>query len=106
MGRPSDGLEFLPSGGESLNFRFQGGGFRLGSKVGDLARDVRTTVQTRLAGLNATMQETLSVSGVLLTKTSGRGGLNKRLNDRFEHAALTLVKIVRSHVASCLVPEI
>ncbi len=47
----------------------------VGSKVGDLARGVRTTVQTRLAGLNATMQETLSVSGVLLTKTSGRGGL-------------------------------
>ena len=47
----------------------------IGSKVGELARGVRTTVQTRLAGLNATMQETLSVSGVLLTKTSGRRGL-------------------------------
>jgi len=47
----------------------------IGSKVGEMARGVRTTVQTRLAGLNATMQETLSVSGVLLTKTSGRRGI-------------------------------
>jgi len=47
----------------------------VGAKVGELARGVRTAVQTRLAGMNATMQETLSVSGVLLTKTSGRQGL-------------------------------
>jgi ATP-binding cassette subfamily B protein len=48
----------------------------VGKWVGDRARGVRTKVQTRLAELNATMQETLSVSGVLLTKTSGRGGLS------------------------------
>ena len=47
----------------------------LGAKVGDFARGVRGTVQTRLASMNATMQETLSVSGVLLTKTSGRQAL-------------------------------
>ena len=47
----------------------------VGRQVGEAARGVRTTVQTNLASLNATMQETLSVSGVLLTKTSGRRGL-------------------------------
>src|SRR5579862_3252684 len=44
----------------------------IGAKVGDAARSIRTAVQTQLAAMNATMQETLSVSGVLLTKTSGR----------------------------------
>ena len=47
----------------------------IGRKVGDIGRGVREKVQTRLANLNSTMQETLSVSGVLLTKTSGRRGL-------------------------------
>ena len=64
----------------------------VGSKVGELARDVRTTVQTRLAGLNATMQETLSVSGVLLTKTSGRGGLTQAKFSE-ENEALTAAQI-------------
>ena len=47
----------------------------LAAKVGSYARGVRGTVQAQLADLNATMQETLSVSGVLLTKTSGRRSL-------------------------------
>jgi ATP-binding cassette subfamily B protein len=47
----------------------------LAAKVGSHARGVRGRVQEQLADLNATMQETLSVSGVLLTKTSGRRGL-------------------------------
>jgi ATP-binding cassette subfamily B protein len=64
----------------------------VGSKVGDLARDVRTTVQTRLADLNATMQETLSVSGVLLTKTSGRGGLTQAKFSE-ENEALTAAQV-------------
>ena len=49
----------------------------LGQKVGDYGRGVRGIVQSSLADLNATMQETLSVSGVLLTKTSGRQGLTR-----------------------------
>ena len=49
----------------------------LGQKVGDYGRGVRGVVQESLADLNATMQETLSVSGVLLTKTSGRQGLTR-----------------------------
>jgi ATP-binding cassette subfamily B protein len=44
----------------------------IGSRVGASARDVRGKTQGYLADLTATMQETLSVSGVLLTKTSGR----------------------------------
>lgn len=44
-------------------------------KVGAFARGVRGTVQSQLADLNSTMQETLSVSGILLIKTSGRRGL-------------------------------
>ncbi len=44
----------------------------IAAKVGDLARTFRGESQTQLADLNSTMNETLSVSGVLLTKTSGR----------------------------------
>jgi ATP-binding cassette subfamily B protein len=40
--------------------------------VGNYSRGLRGKSQEQLADLNATMQETLSVSGVLLTKTSGR----------------------------------
>ncbi|MCW5940430.1 MAG: ABC transporter ATP-binding protein [Fimbriimonadaceae bacterium] len=44
----------------------------IGQKVGDFARDVRKGSQEQTAELNAMMQETLSVSGILLTKTTGR----------------------------------
>jgi len=47
----------------------------LAFKVGGLARRLRSTIQSQLADLNANMNETLSVSGVLLTKTSGRQSL-------------------------------
>jgi ATP-binding cassette, subfamily B, bacterial len=43
-----------------------------GRKVGDFARDVRKNVQETTEDLNSTMQETLSISGMLLTKTTGR----------------------------------
>ncbi|MBX3119205.1 MAG: ABC transporter ATP-binding protein [Fimbriimonadaceae bacterium] len=43
----------------------------IGQKVGDYARNVRTGVQEQTSELNSMMQETLSVSGMLLTKTSG-----------------------------------
>jgi ATP-binding cassette, subfamily B, bacterial len=42
------------------------------ARVGALARKIRGEVQGALANMNSTMQETLSVSGALLTKTSGR----------------------------------
>ncbi|MEP0766313.1 MAG: ABC transporter ATP-binding protein [Fimbriimonadia bacterium] len=44
----------------------------IGSKVGDFAKNVRRGTQEQTAELNSMMQETLSVSGVLLTKTTGR----------------------------------
>jgi len=44
----------------------------LTTRVGTAMRAQRTEVQKLLASLNSTMQETLSVSGVLLMKTSGR----------------------------------
>jgi ATP-binding cassette subfamily B protein len=47
----------------------------IGKWVGEWGQGIRKEVQTRLADLNSTMQETLSVSGVLLAKTSGRASL-------------------------------
>jgi ATP-binding cassette subfamily B protein len=47
----------------------------IGAKVGDVARRVRSNTQKYLAEMSATMQETLSVSGILLSKTSGRKAL-------------------------------
>jgi len=43
-----------------------------GKFVGDFARDVRKGTQEQLSEFNSLMQETLSVSGALLTKTTGR----------------------------------
>ncbi len=47
----------------------------IGAKVGGWAQRIRRGTQEQTAELNALMQETLSVSGVLLTKTSGRRDL-------------------------------
>lgn len=44
----------------------------VGKWVGEYARRVRTGTQEQTAELNSMMQETLSVSGILLTKTTGR----------------------------------
>ena len=44
----------------------------IGAWVGEFARKVRQGTQEQTGELNSMMQETLSVSGVLLTKTSGR----------------------------------
>ena len=69
----------------------------LGQKVGDYGRGVRGVVQESLADLNATMQETLSVSGVLLTKTSGRQGLT-RAKFASENETLTGAQIKQAMV--------
>lgn len=53
----------------------------IGKFVGDYARDVRKGVQEQTSELNSMMQETLSVSGILLNKTVGQQGL---LSERFE----------------------
>jgi len=69
----------------------------LGARVGDYARGVRGTVQERLADLSATMQETLSVSGVLLVKTSGRRALGLEAFSR-ENEALTEAQIKQAMI--------
>ncbi len=53
----------------------------IGQKVGDFARKVQTGVQEKTGDLNSMMQETLSVSGILLTKTTGRLDI---LTDKFD----------------------
>jgi ATP-binding cassette subfamily B protein len=53
----------------------------IGQKVGNFAREVRKGSQEQTAEINAMMQETLSVSGILLTKTTGRQDV---LFDKFE----------------------
>ena len=66
----------------------------LSAKVGDGLRKYRTQIQSQLADLNATMNETLSVSGVLLTKTSGRQGLAlKKFKSENEKMTETSVKM-------------
>lgn len=61
--------------------------FVLGGRwVGDFARKVRTGVQEKTADLNSMMQETLSVSGVLLTKTAGRADMVTKQFDVENHA--------------------
>jgi ATP-binding cassette subfamily B protein len=64
----------------------------LAARVGEWSRVLRGTSQQQLADLNATMQETLSVSGVLLTKTSGRRALAMTKFTR-ENDALTSTQI-------------
>lgn len=53
----------------------------IGNKVGDFARNVRQGTQEQTSELNSMMQETLSVSGILLSKTAGNQDL---LVDRFD----------------------
>ncbi len=69
----------------------------VGKWVGEWGAGIRKEVQTRLADMNSTMQETLSVSGVLLSKTSGRAGLSLA---KFagENQALTDAQIKQSMV--------
>ncbi len=72
----------------------------LGSKVGSLARDIRAKVQGQMATLNATMQETLSVSGVLLTKTSGRNAMTlshfEKENEELTRSQIQIAMVMRS----------
>ncbi len=71
----------------------------IGSRVGSYARDIRGKVQTHLAALNSTMQEQLSVSGVLLTKTTGRQGLAlgrfRQENEQLTNAQILQAMIFR-----------
>jgi len=66
-------------------------------KVGSFARGVRSKSQSQLADLNSTMQETLSVSGILLTKISGRRVLSQQKFER-ENQALTTTQIQQAMI--------
>jgi ATP-binding cassette subfamily B protein len=67
----------------------------LNAVVGERLRKIRGTIQQQLADLNSTMNESLSVSGVLLTKVSGRRTMAL---DKFtkENQALTDTNVLSS----------
>lgn len=69
----------------------------LSMKVGSYARGIRSRAQSQLADLNSTMQETLSVSGILLTKISGRQALSQQKFEK-ENQALTQTQIQQAMV--------
>jgi len=62
----------------------------IAAKLGDYSRGLRTENQKLLADLNSTMSETLSVSGVLLSKTNGRRALTAQKFAQ-ENEALTRI---------------
>ena len=69
----------------------------IGGRVGMAARKVQQRAQEKTAELNSITQESLSVNGALLTKTSGRADLAlKRFSD--ENQALTDVQIRRQMI--------
>lgn len=69
----------------------------LGNRVGAAARVIRGRTQAYLADLTSTMQETLSISGILLTKTSGRRALTQQKFIK-ENELLTASQIKQSMV--------
>lgn len=65
----------------------------IGRRVGDYARDVRTGTQEQTSELNSMMQETLSVSGVLLAKTAGDASLvGRKFHEENEKLSVWMVK--------------
>ncbi|HLJ56786.1 MAG TPA: ABC transporter ATP-binding protein [Chthonomonadaceae bacterium] len=69
----------------------------IATRVGAMARGVRSRSQSKMADLTATMQETLSVSGILLTKVSGRRALSLTKFSG-ENEALTDLQIQQSMI--------
>src|SRR6266851_3466222 len=66
-------------------------------RVGNERRRIAKTTQETLADISSLVQESLSVSGILLGKTMGRGD---ELADRFEDDSLRLAKLeVRQRMA-------
>jgi ATP-binding cassette subfamily B protein len=66
-------------------------------RVGQERRQITTTRQRTMADMSALVQESLSVSGILLGKTMGRGG---ELADRFERESTQLAELeVRQRMA-------
>jgi ATP-binding cassette subfamily B protein len=69
----------------------------LARRVGDQRRKITTVKQGAMADISSLVQESLSVSGILLGKTMGRGA---ELADRFEKESANLADLeVRSRMA-------
>jgi len=69
----------------------------LARRVGDQRRKIASTRQSAMADISSLVQESLSVSGILLGKTMGRGD---ELADRFERESERLADLeVRSRMA-------
>jgi ATP-binding cassette subfamily B protein len=69
----------------------------LARRVGDQRRRIASTRQSAMADISSLVQESLSVSGILLGKTMGRGD---ELADRFERESERLADLeVRSRMA-------
>jgi ATP-binding cassette subfamily B protein len=69
----------------------------LARRVGNQRRKIATTRQSAMADISSLVQESLSVSGILLGKTMGRGD---ELADRFERESERLADLeVRSRMA-------
>src|SRR4051794_810316 len=69
----------------------------LARRVGDQRRKIAKTRQGAMADISSLVQESLSVSGILLGKTMGRGD---ELADRFERESARLAELeVRSRMA-------
>jgi len=71
----------------------------ISSKVGSYAGDIRKEAAEQNANISATMQEVLSVSGVLLTKTTGRqefaGRRFARDNEALTNTSVRMTMIMR-----------
>src|SRR5215216_1928845 len=69
----------------------------LARRVGEQRRQIASTRQGAMADISSLVQESLSVSGILLSKTMGRGD---ELADRFERESAQLADLeVRSRMA-------
>jgi ATP-binding cassette, subfamily B, bacterial len=80
-----------------FSFALTPGFVLLARRVGDQRRRIAATRQGAMADISSLVQESLSVSGILLGKTMGRGG---ELAERFERESERLADLeVRSRMA-------
>ncbi|VVY65894.1 Putative multidrug export ATP-binding/permease protein SAV1866 [Escherichia coli] len=69
----------------------------LSDRVGKLRETITHEQQVRLGDMSAAVQESLSISGIILARTMGRG---EHLTRRFTHTSNDIAKLeVRSHTA-------
>lgn len=69
----------------------------LSDRVGRLRETITHEQQVRLGDMSAAVQESLSISGIILARTMGRG---EHLTQRFRHTSQDIARLeVRSHTA-------